>query len=305
MDYFRYRKLCGAGGLLFLLLLVASPCLAQDADFDSSRSKCAEGQTIHCLALGMEAEKSGDSGTALLYYRKACKSHSVAGGLRACTPLLSLANSLGRLDSEARFLEEKCEHGNAVTCYHLGKEYLKVRKYAEALQHLEPLCRQGFKPTDSHDLGPCFHLARSFHARKIYQEARTFYQLDCGVDIERVHPSCESLRNINLIFALTPEATVSRRTQVSVEDWAFYLLALIPALGVLIWFFCRSFGIWYLRWVSPLLFVAVGLTWFLYLNTGPVVPTEVVILFSGFITVCGLSLFSRKAPVPDKTKTPA
>ena len=290
MDFFIRRVLFFLG----VLALFAGHAIADEAP-SQPPIECKPGQTMNCILLGIEAEKAKDMDTALVYYRQACQSHPM--GLRACTPLLSLSQQMGILDREAEFLEEKCATEGEVTCYYLGKEYLKIRQTRRAIRHLEPLCRNGFQPPAKRDYGPCFHLARSFHSAKDYERARTFYQLDCGGDIERVHPSCESLRNINLVFALTPERTTPPPSlpEFNLYEVAFLAVCAVPLIGVAVWFFGRPGGLWYLQWGGPLFFAAGALGWGFFLNQNPLQANDAIILFFCFFTLVGLSLAARRA----------
>lgn len=286
---------------IFLLVLTAVVVRAEEAP-PSEPIECKPGQTMNCILLGIQAEKAKDMDTALLYYREACQSH--LKGLRACTPLLSISQQMGVLDRETAFLEEKCETEGPVMCYYLGKEYLKIRQTERAIRHLEPLCRNGFKPPGKRDYGPCFHLARSFHAAKDYEKARTFYQIDCGDNIERVHPSCESLRNINLVYALAPERVVppSPMAGLNVPEAAFFLVCVVPLAGVAIWFFGRPRGLWFLQWGGLVLFTGGTIAWIFFLNRKPVQSVDAILLFFCFFTLAGLSLASRRGNVPPENK---
>ncbi len=293
MKAMNYRK-TGPAFLFFVLLLMCIAGAARAETSPSTDATCGKGRTLQCLALGMEAEKEKDFEAALAYYKMACKSHPTTN-LRACTPMLAMAGRMGVLDQEAGFLESRCKKEGNVVCYYLGKEYLKVRQMDRAIEHLEPLCRSGFRPPDTRDFGPCFHLGRSYHARKEYKKAKTFYQLDCGDVPERVHPSCESLRNINLVFALTPERTVEVGTAPETGETLFMALCALPTLGVLVWFFGRPGGLWFLKWGGPMLFLGASGGWLFVVERPPVQGIEIILLMLCFTTVTGLAFFSRSA----------
>lgn len=262
---------------------------------DDAAKRCSQGHTLSCITLGIEAEREKDQDRALPFYRMACKGHPTPD-LRACTPLLALARNMRVLDKEAEYLEERCEKEGPLVCYYLGKEYYKVRELKRAIQHLEPLCKAGFEPPDKREIGPCFHLARSFHARKDYRNARTYYRLDCGPKIEREHPSCENLRNINLIFALTPERVAPEPILENIGELLFVILCVLPGVGVLVWFFGRSSGLWFLRWGGPGIFLATCLAWGFYFERPAVRVSDLTLLMLCLTTMTGLTFFSWREP---------
>ncbi len=270
-------------------MVSTTPSFADESK--DAAQQCSQGHTLSCITLGIAAEKEKDQDTALAYYRMACKGHPTTN-LRACTPLLALSRAMRILNKEVEFLEERCETEGAEVCFYLGKEYYRIKEFKRAIRHLEPLCKENFKPADKRDIGPCFHLARSFHSMKDYRNARAYYRLDCGDKIERVHPSCENLRNINLIFALTPERVAPKPLLVDTSELLFLVLCAIPGIGVLIWFFGRPGGLWFLRWGGSLAFIGCGIAWGFFVERPEVRVSDQILLVLCLTTMTGLTFFS-------------
>ncbi|QPJ60482.1 MAG: tetratricopeptide repeat protein [Candidatus Nitronauta litoralis] len=277
---------------IFVLALSATFSFADEPG--DAGTQCSQGHTLSCITLGIEAEKQKDQDTALAYYRMACKGHPTTN-LRACTPLLALSRAMRVLNKEAEFLEDRCEKEGSDVCFYLGKEYYRIKEFKRAVKHLEPLCKESFQPADKRDIGPCFHLARSFHSMNDYRNARKYYRLDCGDKIERVHPSCENLRNINLIFALTPERVGPKPFLVNTSELLFLVLCGLPGIGVLIWFFGRPGGLWFLKWGGPLAFIGSSITWGFFVERPDVIVGDQILLVLVLTTMTGLTFFSWQA----------
>jgi hypothetical protein len=157
----------------------SAPAEEEELNHDQARRECFKGKTIYCLALGMAEERAGHRKRALELYRIACKKYPSPGHLRACSPLLTLSRAMGRLEEEAAPLEQRCREGHTLTCYYLGREYLKITEINMAARHLGPLCRNGFRPPSEDDYGPCYHLGKGYEHAGDWNRAREVYELDC------------------------------------------------------------------------------------------------------------------------------
>ena len=178
--------------LFFLAILgISDFALAENkAKPQYIREKCLKGITIYCLAAGMEEQKVGELEQALEYFRLACESHPAMGHFKACTPYLSLAMELGRLDSAAMGFNSRCKDGDNKTCFYLAKEFLKITAYEKAHILLERLCSERFRPPDSEDYGPCYHLGVSYLKTRNSGRAKEIFRFDCRASGEHRSPSC-------------------------------------------------------------------------------------------------------------------
>ncbi len=178
----------------FLLMASLSPCPAFSKDIpdlETYRDECLKGVTIYCLSIGLKEQKAGQFNQALEFYRLACETHSTQGHLRACTPFLSLALQMGRLDQAAKKLEVLCQKGDLVLCFYLAKEYFKIGEYRKGQNHLEPLCRKNFRPPhDPGDYGPCYHLGNNYQKTGNLKRAIESFQLDCERNTAQDNPNC-------------------------------------------------------------------------------------------------------------------
>ena len=249
---------------------------------DQARQQCFQGKTIYCLALGIKEEKSGHQERALELYRTACKKHPTPGHLRACTPLLSLAWKMNRLDEEVAPLEARCNRGRGddITCYYLGREYLKLPDLQKGDFYLKNLCHKGFRPPDPHDYGPCYHLANGYVQTGQWSEARELFQFDCKNHSKTGQPSCGALKELNEREKIHRELSQKGvRASEPVEDILLFLV-LISVLNLWIWFKGGRWGLKYLGLVAPLVIWVSTLVW-VYWPEKPELPISqwVVIYF--------------------------
>jgi len=248
-------------GLYFLVGLCLVGCLSisgevwagGEVDEVEADRACRQGLTIYCLALGMAEERTGQKEKAWVHYQLACENHVTPGHLRACTPLLSLSRELGRLAEAAVPLEKRCREGDQITCFYLGKEYLKILEYGRAASHLEPLCRQDFRPPDPGDYGPCYHLAKGMESGEAWSRARELYQFDCERDPERGAPSCAALEALAILQKKMVKQSWSRIRKLEGMEVLILFLVSVPIAGTILWFRGKPYGRWFLRWPAPAL----------------------------------------------------
>lgn len=184
-----------------LTLSFTSIALSEEPhDLDSYRKECVNGKTIYCIAIGMEEQKSGNLEAAIKHYQSACESHLSRGHLRACTPFLSLARQMDRLDKASAGLEALCKSGDDVVCFYLAKEYFKITEYHRGFVHLERLCRDDFKPPDKADYGPCYHLGDNLKKIGEMKRARKIFNFDCDRDPLAAKPSCDQAEAVRLLI---------------------------------------------------------------------------------------------------------
>ena len=219
---------------LFCLAVLSWCCvaLAEDSiEFPVYRNQCLKGMTIYCLAVGIKERKVGNLERALEYFRLACDTHALVGRLRSCTPYLSLAMELGRLDSAAKSLENRCAGGDLNICFYLSKEFLKISAHKRARSILESLCKERFRPEDSEDYGPCYHLGESYLRTKNLSRAKAIFNFDCRKDPELGLPSCRRHEE------LTRQQKVS-----ALMGWrpSENLLVLIVFLPLIQWLFFQN-----------------------------------------------------------------
>ncbi len=233
--FFRYETLIPVVGILLTVLFPLSAHSREEThDLDSYRSECANGKTIYCIAIGMEEQKSGNLETALKAYQSACESHPSRGHLRACTPLLSLAWQMDRLDEVSAGLEALCEGGDDVVCFYLAKEYFKITEYHRGFVHLERLCQDNFLPPEKADYGPCFHLGNNLKKIGKLKRARKIFNYDCERDPILAKPSCEQAEAVRLLIRQgKANGGNSVKEFARIEVWAFGIAA-IPLLGLLL-----------------------------------------------------------------------
>ena len=284
---------------VWMILLIAV-CMAVPAgvtakevqESDKARRECFKGQTIYCIALGLAEERSGRHERALELYRLACKNHPTPGHLRACTPLLTLARQMGRLEEESEPLEARCREGNTITCFYLGKEYLKLTDMQNASRHLEPLCRNQFKPPDPDDYGSCYHLAKGYEQTGQWNEARKFYELDCGPDETAGEPSCLALGELAKL-----EQAHSRIRQQGIRQWMaaeglMLFLVVMSLVNVGFWLKGSRVLLRFLMIPGPVIVWSVFLVW-MYWSGKPQYPiTQWAVMGFALLLASGLALLS-------------
>ncbi len=180
-------------GAVLYLQAIAS---AQETEPKDFAAECEKGLTIYCLAAGMEETKVGNKEKAFEHFEAACRSHKTEGHLRACTPYLSLARELNRLEAASAPLEERCREGEDTVCFYLAKEYLRIAAPSRAHAHLKRLCREDFPSPDPEDYGSCYHLGDSLQEQRAYEEALTYFKLECDRNRTLSRHSCERHRTL-------------------------------------------------------------------------------------------------------------
>jgi len=225
-----------SGCLLIGLILLPLPALSEEPiDMEAYKKECSQGMTIYCLAAGMEEQKSGNLESALAFYRSACESHSSQGNLRACTPYLSLASQMDRLDQVSSGLEALCSEGDDVICFYLAKEYFKIAEYQRGFVHLERLCRENFKSPDELDYGPCYHLGTNLKKIKDLKRAQKIFNFDCDRDSVSAKPSCDQVEVVNLL--IQEDLNTPKVTEFKTIELAALGMVVVPLLGLV---FLRS-----------------------------------------------------------------
>lgn len=262
---------------------------------DQARQQCFKGKAIYCLALGFKEEKAGLQERALELYRFACKKHPTPGHLRACTPLLNLAWKMNRLEQEVAPLEERCEQGNTITCFYLGKEYLKLVALDSAARHLEPLCRDSFHPPDSDDYGPCYHLAKGFEQAGHWQRARKIFQFDCETHGARARPSCVALKEL-----IEMEQVHLKLAQQGIRGYdpaeaALMFVVFVSVLNVWIWFKGGRWRLKYLSLGAPLLVGGGAMVWVFWPEKPEYPASQWTVLFFACLLVAGVAFLAYRA----------
>ena len=290
------RYLNGVFLIVIVLLLWAGCAYADEKEMndDQARQQCFKGKTIYCLALGIKEEKAGYQERALELFRIACKKHPTPGHLRACTPLLSLAWKMNRLDEEVAPLEARCSggRGDDITCFYLGKEYLKLPNVRRGNFYLEILCHKGFRPPDPHDYGPCYHLAKGYEHAGQWYEAGELFQFDCENHSEHGQPSCEALKSLAKIEKVHSEwAQKGIRASYPVERVLFFVVFL-SVLNIWIWFKGGRWGLKYLSLAAPLVIWGSALTW-VYWPEKPEFPaSQWAVIYFSLLQVSGMAIFA-------------
>jgi len=272
----------------------------QTPDPEAYRNACLQGTTIYCIAIGMEEQKAGRREQALEYYRLACRNHP--GHLRACTPFLSLAREMGRLEQEAAPLEGKCQAGDDVLCFYLGKEYMKITEYEAGRRHLHRLCKEDFMPPDADDYGPCYHLGSSLQSTREYDRAQEIFLFDCERNRPESKPSCDRYQTLARQMAVAPAPEKPRPL-----EWreVFLLpLALLPAASFFLWLLGGERSLRFLRLPAPTIALASWLAWE-FIPPGPAAPrTDLFFVLPSLFLAAFLAAwaFLRQRPAPPSAK---
>jgi tetratricopeptide (TPR) repeat protein len=221
-----------SGCLLIGLISFPLPAFSEEpVDLESYRRECSQGMTIYCLAAGMEEQKSGNLESALKYYQSACESHSSQGNLRACTPYLSLASQMERLELASRKLESLCAEDDVI-CFYLAKEYFKIAEYHRGFVHLERLCRDNFQSPDALDYGPCYHLGINLKKIRDLKRARKIFNFDCDRDPVVAKPSCDQVEVVELMIQEAQAPGDPKAKEFEAIELAALGLVLVPLLGL-------------------------------------------------------------------------
>ncbi len=251
--FYRYGSLIPVVGFLLTILFPLSVHSEEPRDLDSFRNECANGKTIYCIAIGMEEQKSGNLEIALKAYQSACASHPARGHLKACTPLLSLAWQMDRLDEASAGLEALCKGGDDRVCFYLAKEYFNITEYHRGFVHLERLCQDNFRPPEKSDYGPCFHLGSNLKKIGKLKRARKIFNFDCDRDPLFAKPSCVQLEEVRLLIRQgKANGGKSVKEFEWLEAWALGI-AVIPLLGLLLLNSGWKFVLIFLRIPAPAL----------------------------------------------------
>lgn len=254
MGFFiRWRLLIPVAGILLAIAFPVTAHSQEPHDLESYRSECLNGRTIYCIAIGMEEQKAGNLETALKHYQAACESHSSQGHLRACTPLLSLARQMKKLDEASAGLETLCKEGDDAVCFYLAKEYFKITEYHRGFVHLERLCQENFLPPDKADYGPCYHLGSNLKKIGELKRAEKIFNFDCDRDPLTAKPSCDQRDTLRLLVRqgkLHDGKTVKAMQGIEVAALGGVL---IPILGLFLLQKGRKISLLFLRIPAPLL----------------------------------------------------
>lgn len=250
---FRCGLLIQMAGILLAIFFPVTAHSKEPPDLESYRSECSNGKTIYCIAIGMEEQKAGNLKAALEYYRTACKSHHSQGHLSACTPFLSLARQMKRLDEAGAGLEALCEGGDDAVCFYLAREYFKISEFHRGFVHLERLCRDNFLPPDRTDYGPCYHLGSNLKKTGELKRAEKIFKFDCDRDPLSAKPSCDQAKAVRLMIR---QGKTSGRKNIKemqgIEATAFGIVA-IPFCGLFLLKSRRKFALMFLRIPAPAL----------------------------------------------------
>ena len=265
---------------------------------DQARQQCFKGKAIYCLALGIKEEKAGHRERALELYRTACKKHPTPGHLRACTPLLGLAWKMNRLDEEAIPLEARCKEDDPITCFYLGQEYLKLVEMEKASRHLEPLCRDYFRPPDPANYGPCYHLAKGYEQTGQWIRAMELFQFDCENHPEKGQPSCAALKELVEMERVHRELGQKGIRGFDPVESILLFVVFMSVLNVWIWFKGGSWGLKYLVWVAPAMVWGGAVTWVYWPDKPEYPPSQWAVLFFAFLLVTGVAVFAYRALYP-------
>ena len=289
---FKYLKYA----LLIIAVLLIWVCYAyadeKELNDDQARQQCFKGKTIYCIALGIKEEKAGHRERALELYRIACKKHPTPGHLRACTPLLNLAWKMDRLDEEAAPLEARCKEEKSITCFYLGQEYLKLVEMEEAARHLEPLCRNHFRPPDPANYGPCYHLAKGFEKTGQWSRARELFQFDCESHAGKGQPSCRALNELAEMEKVHRDLVQKGIRGFDPVESVMLFVVFMSVLNVLIWFKGGKWGLKYLNLVAPLVVWGSALIW-VYWPDKPEFPvSQWAVIYFALLQVSGMAIFA-------------
>ena len=265
---------------------------------DQARRQCFKGEAIYCLALGIKEEEAGHQERALELYRTACKKHPTPGHLRACTPLLGLARKMNRLDEEAVPLEVRCKEDDPVTCFYLGQEYLKLVEMEAAARHLEPLCRNHFRPPDPANYGPCYHLAKGYEQAGRWNRALELFQFDCEIHAEKGQPSCVALKELVEMERVHRELGQKGIRGFDPVESILLFVVFMSVLNVWIWCKGGRWGLKYLVWVAPAMVWGGAVTWVYWPDKPEYPPSQWAVLFFAFLLVTGVAAFAYRALYP-------
>jgi len=298
----RWYPCCSCFFVLFIAIQFLGPALGMTEEEalndDQARQQCFKGETIYCLALGIKEEKAGLRERALELYRTACKKHPTPGHLRACTPLLSLAWKMNRLSEEAAPLEARCEEGKPITCFYLGKEYLKLVAMEEAARHLKPLCRSHFRPPTSGDYGPCYHLAKGFEQSGQWNRARELFQFDCENHAGKGQPSCFALKELVEMERVHRELAQKGIRGFDPVEGILLFVVFMSVMNVWIWFKGGRWGLKYLSQGAPVVIGGAALTWVYWPDKPEYPASQWAVLFFASLLVIGVALSAYRALHP-------
>ena len=267
---------------------------------DQARQQCFKGKAIYCIALGIKEEKEGRPERALELYRTACKKHPTPGHLRACTPLLGLAWKMKRLDQEAASLETRCQESEPITCFYLGQEYLKLVEMEKASRHLEPLCRNHFRPPDPANYGPCYHMAKGYEQAGQWYEARELFQYDCENHPDKGQPSCAALKELVEIEKIHRQLAQKGIRGFDPIEALLLFIVFMSILNICILFKGRRWGLKYLSLAAPVIIWSAILTW-VYWPDKPTYPaSQWAVLFFAFLLVTGIAALANRSLHPPK-----
>lgn len=290
--------------VLFIAIQFLCPALGMTEEEalndDQARQQCFKGKTIYCLALGIKEEKAGYMERALELYRIACKKHPTPGHLRACTPLLSLAWKMNRLSEEVAPLEARCKEGKPITCFYLGKEYLKLVEMEEAARHLEPLCRNRFRPPNSGDYGACYHLAKGFERAGQWRQAQELFQFDCENRAGKAQPSCFALKELVEMERVHRELAQKGIRGFDPVEGVLFFVVLMSCLHVWVWFKGGRGGLKYLMWVAPVVVWGGVITWAYWPDKPDFPASQWAVICFALLQVTGTAVFACRVLHPPK-----
>ena len=290
---------CSYVFMLFLAVQFICPAsgMAEEETLsdDQARQQCFKGNAIYCLALGIKEENAGHQERALELYRIACKKHPTPGHLRACTPLLGLAWKMNRLDEEAALLETRCREDDLITCFYLGQEYLKVVELEKASRHLEPLCRNHFRPPDPANYGPCYHLAKGYEQAGQWNHALELFQFDCENHPEKGQPSCASLKELVEMERVHRELGQKGIRGFDPVEGVLLFVVFMSILNVWIWFKGGKRGLKYLILAAPVVIWGATLAWVYWPDKPEYPASQWAVLFFAFLLVTGVAIFAYRA----------
>jgi tetratricopeptide (TPR) repeat protein len=300
--------------MLFMAIQFLCPALGitdeEVLNDDQARQQCFKGKTIYCLALGIKEEKAGHQERALELFRFACKKHPTPGHLRACTPLLSLAWKMNRLDEEAAPLEARCKEGKPITCFYLGKEYLKLVEMEKAARHLEPLCRSHFRPPTSGDYGPCYHLAKGYEQAGQWGRARELLQFDCESSTGQAQPSCAAQKGLAEMEQIHRQLAQRGIRGFDLVEGVLLFVVIMSVLNVWIWFRGGRWGLKYLSLAAPVVVWGSALTWVYWPDKPEFPASQWAVVYFALLLVSGMAIFaglriraSAPSPVLPKSET--
>ena len=265
---------------------------------DQARQQCFKGKSIYCIALGIKEEKAGHQERALELYRTACKNHITPGHLRACTPLLSLAWKMNRLDEEVEPLRARCRKGDNVTCFYLGQEYLKMANMERTDRYLGSLCDMQFRPPDPANYGPCYHLAKGYEQAGQWNRARELFQFDCERNAEHGRYSCAALKELAEMEKVHRELAQKGIRGFDPVESILLFIVFMSVLHVWIWFKGGRGGLKYLSLAAPVVIGGATLTWVYWPDKPEYPASQWVVLFFAFQLVTGMAVFAYRALYP-------